>query len=100
MSKRMDPAERRAQILDSALKVAQTKGLKKTTRIAVAAAAGVSHGLVSMHFDGRDALLECIADHAVRKANFKIIAEAVDMGLDVKVPRTMSKAVKELRAPA
>lgn len=94
MSKRMEPSERRTQILDSALKVAQSKGLKKTTRIAIAEAAGVSHGLVGMHFEGRDVLLAAIADHAVRKANLKIIAEAVDMGVDVKVPRSMSKAVR------
>ena len=58
-------AERRAQILEAAYKVALRKGLESLTVRAVAAAAGLSHGLVLFHFKRKDQLVRAVLDRVL-----------------------------------
>jgi len=58
-------AERREQILEAAYKVALRKGLEGLTVRAVAAAAGLSHGLVLFHFKRKDQLVRAVLDRVL-----------------------------------
>jgi AcrR family transcriptional regulator len=57
--------ERRRQILDAALRVAARDGLRGLTLRAVAAEAGLSHGLVLFHFGRKQALVDALLDAAL-----------------------------------
>lgn len=48
----------REALLEAAIRVVSEKGLRNLTYRAVAAEAGVTHGLVAHHFGSRDALIE------------------------------------------
>ncbi|MET9949983.1 TetR family transcriptional regulator [Streptomyces sp. NPDC006339] len=54
---RKDPAERRAEILDTAARLALEQGLERVTMQLVAAELGVRPGLISHYFPAIDALL-------------------------------------------
>jgi TetR/AcrR family transcriptional regulator, transcriptional repressor of bet genes len=58
-------AERREQILQAAYKVALRRGVEGLTVRAVAAAAGLSHGLVLFHFKRKDQLVSAVLDRVL-----------------------------------
>ena len=58
--------EGRAALLDAAIRVIATSGLRGLTVRSVGAEAGVTHGLVRHHFGTRDALIEATLVHAAR----------------------------------
>jgi AcrR family transcriptional regulator len=60
MSARLDAEERRAAILGAALPLFARKGFAATTTKQIAAAAGVSEGLIFRHFPSKAALYEAI----------------------------------------
>ena len=60
MSARLDAEERRAAIIDAALPLFARKGFAATTTKEIAAAAGVSEGLIFRHFPSKAALYEAI----------------------------------------
>ncbi len=64
MAKRMDPAVRRARIVDATLAVMLRKGLAATTVRDVAAEMGTSPGLVHHYFDTMDELLATAFEQA------------------------------------
>jgi len=73
--------ERRQQILAAAFQVAGTQGLAETTILQVAAAAGVSPGLIIFHFKSRRQLLlalleELLATNTVLRAEVPVEASA------------------------
>ena len=55
----------REALLRAAIAVVSTSGLRNLTYRAVAAEAGVTHGLVRHHFGSRDALIEAALDYAL-----------------------------------
>jgi AcrR family transcriptional regulator len=57
---RMDPDERKAQLLSAARLIAQTKGMKSVTRVNVAAATGTSVGLISRYFGSAKGLKDAV----------------------------------------
>jgi AcrR family transcriptional regulator len=57
--------EGRTALLDAAIRVVARDGLRGLTYRAVAAEAGVTHGLVTRHFGSRAAMIEEALDHAV-----------------------------------
>ena len=73
---RTDPALRREFIVQVAGLYASIHGLNKLTRNAVAEAAGVSGGLVSLYFPGA-ALKDAVVGYAVRNEILSVIAEAL-----------------------
>jgi TetR/AcrR family transcriptional regulator, transcriptional repressor of bet genes len=71
-------AERREQILEAAYKVALRRGVEGLTVRAVAAAAGLSHGLVLFHFKRKDQLVGAVLDRVLDTTLALEVDEAVD----------------------
>lgn len=87
---RMEVDARKRLILEAAFKIASGKeGLKKTTRSAIAVKAGVSVGLVSMYFGGKDDLRKAVVAYAVTKKHVGVVKEALALGLPVDAPRQL-----------
>ncbi|MGW0950122.1 TetR/AcrR family transcriptional regulator [Streptomyces sp. NPDC002623] len=63
---RLQYGEGREALLNAAVRVVARGGLRKLTYRAVAAEAGVTHGLVVHHFGSRDALIEEALAHTIR----------------------------------
>jgi len=71
-------AERREQILQAAYKVALRRGVEGLTVRAVAAAAGLSHGLVLFHFKRKDQLVSAVLDRVLDSTLSLRVDENVD----------------------
>jgi len=63
-----DAADRRTQLLHTALGLLRSKGFGALTQTAVAEAAGVRQGLLTYYFPKRTDLLRAIAEHAAGQA--------------------------------
>jgi AcrR family transcriptional regulator len=88
----MDRDTRRKLILDAAFKVARRSSFKEATRAAIAEEAGVTAGLVSVYFKGRDTLRAAILQAAVDAGHKKLVKQGLELGVTgVRIP-------KELRA--
>lgn len=59
---------RRAQILDCAVEALATLGYHQATMARIAKLAGITPGLISYHFGGKDELLDAVVVHVVRLA--------------------------------
>jgi AcrR family transcriptional regulator len=92
---RLDPKERKSQLLDVALLHAQNKGLNGLRRDAIAADAGVSDGLVSRYFNTMKQLRRAVMRAAINRQILPIIAE----GIALRDPDAL-KAPEELRTKA
>jgi TetR/AcrR family transcriptional repressor of bet genes len=71
-------AERREQILEAAYKVALRRGIPGLTVRAVAAAAGLSHGLVLFHFKRKDQLVGAVLDRVLTSTLSLEVGEETD----------------------
>lgn len=79
--KRLEDRERKQQILAAALTLAANPGgLNALRRNTVAAAAGCSDGLVSMHFGTMSNFRRAVVREAVRTQNLPVIAQALAAG--------------------
>ncbi len=58
---------RRRQIVETAIEAIADLGSEQTTLAAIASAAGISKGVISYHFDGKDELLEEVLLSLVRE---------------------------------
>ena len=65
MATRLDPAERREQILDATLRLVARNGFAGVTLRDVAAEVGVVHGLIRHYFATREQLVAAAFDAAV-----------------------------------
>lgn len=72
-------AERREQILDAAYNVALRKGIEGLTVRAVAAAAGLSHGLVLFHFKRKDQLVSAVLDRVLANTLSLEVSDEIDL---------------------
>lgn len=70
-------ADRRQTILTAALAVAASAGYLRTTRDAVASAAGCSPALVSFHLGTMPQMQRAIMGEALRVRNLRIIAQGL-----------------------
>ena len=92
---RMEPEDRKNQILDAALNLAAGKGgIQKATRAAVARDAGVSVGLITKYFGDKPALQAAIVQRAVTAKNLRIIKEAIALELPIVAPRQLLRDAK------
>lgn len=80
MTKRLDPAVRRASLLDVAVEVASARGWRALTRECIAVAAGVSPALVSARLGTMDQLRRAVMRAAIRKGIASIVAEGLIAG--------------------
>jgi AcrR family transcriptional regulator len=77
MSKRLQPDDRKAQILDGALELAQRKGLGTITRETIAQHVGVSPALVSLYLGTMTELRRTLMRHAIKREVLEIVAEGL-----------------------
>ncbi len=77
--------DRRKRILDAAITLAKTKGLKSITRDGVANAAEMSYGSINLAFGTIDSLREELMKEAIQRGVLEIVAE----GLGNKDPVAM-----------
>jgi len=77
MTAKLKPADRKKQILDGALNVASLVGYQNVTRDAVATAAGVSTGLINLHFSTMAQLKRDIMRAAVKREVLSVIAQGL-----------------------
>jgi AcrR family transcriptional regulator len=89
---RLEPAERRKQLLDVALALAEEIGYKDVNRMNLAAQCDVSPSLISHYYDSTENLRGAIVRAAVRRENVAVVAQ----GLSAKHPDAM-KASDELK---
>ena len=87
---RMDPDERRAQLVTTGLKIAQAVGWRKVTKKAVAEELSIAPSLINVYWEterdpktdkvtarGKDEFLHAIMVEAVRKGVVKVVAEGL-----------------------
>lgn len=74
-------AERRAQLIAAAQEVIAELGLSGTTTLAVARRAGLSVGLISHHFGGKDGLLAATLEHLAEELQDRWLAIQADDAL-------------------
>lgn len=79
-NKRLLPGDRRTEILDSALRVAEVVGYKHLTRVQVANNAACAESLVSAYFGTMEKFRRTIMRAAVKSGNLPIIAQGLVAG--------------------
>lgn len=77
MNARLKPAERRKQILEAAVPLAEKFGYNALTRDLIAEEAGVSGSVLNYHFSTMARFKRALVRHAVKVENLTIIAQAV-----------------------
>lgn len=92
-SKRLEPKERREQILKAAVDLARDKGYHNLTRDGVAVVAGVSFGLVTRYFGTIDTLKQKVMSAAITLEVPEIIAHGLASG--DPIARSAPVALKE-----
>lgn len=95
MATRLAPKDRKKQILDAALAVAGIKGINRMTREEIAALAGISDGLINLHFSTMAQLRRSVMRAAIANHILPIVAQ----GLVIKDPQAL-KAPEELKKAA
>ena len=78
--KRLEPKQREAQILATALTLAESKGYAQVRRDTVAEAAGISPALVNVHFGTMADFRRALMRYAVRERNLRVIAQGLAAG--------------------
>jgi AcrR family transcriptional regulator len=76
-AKRTSAEARRGELVRAAVRVLAERGAAGASVRTIAAAAGVSPGLVTHHFGGVDRLVEAAYDHVAARVD-AVLAEAVD----------------------
>ena len=92
--------DRRTALLDAALHVIGTRGLREATHRAVEAEAGVPHGSVTYYFGSRDGLVHALVDRMVAECEAQVaeIARQQQAGSDVQsVARNIARWMDENR---
>ena len=80
MTKRLDPKARTVELLATSLRLARTHGWHSLTHASVAAAAGVSVGLVVARLGTMDALRRSVMRAAVRDRCAAVVAQGLAVG--------------------
>ena len=93
-ARRLSPDERRLQLLDFAVKIAEKEGYNTLKGNEVAKAAGLqSHGLINHYFGTTEGLRTAVIDRAIETENLSIILQAI-VRKDNKVS-TISEELKQ-----
>jgi DNA-binding transcriptional regulator YbjK len=92
---------RRERILDAAIELLGSRGVRAVTHRAVDAAAGLPAGSTSNHFRTSDALLEAVVDRfaARERANADDIAAGVAPTTPEELARVLSSVVLDMTGP-
>lgn len=102
MSKRLKPDDRKGQIMQAALRVAEIPGgWAKLTREAVAREAGCTDSLVSLHFGTMITFRRSIMRAAIAQENLAVLAQGLasgDPAAKKADPALITRALKTLAA--
>jgi AcrR family transcriptional regulator len=96
--KRLEPAERRAQILAEAFRQADASGLATVTRVSVAKALGLTDGLINRYFAGITGLRQDVLSQAVSAKNLNVLADAIELRLPIDAPPELIAEAQALLA--
>lgn len=77
MTKRLEPKDRRAEILDAAMRMSRLYGYRETTRKDIADAAKCSEALVSNYFGTMVQVRRAIVRRAVEIRDLAIVGQAL-----------------------
>lgn len=90
---RLEPQERRKQLLDTALEVAESVGFENMTIGKVGRCAGCTQQLVSHYYGTREELRNAVMRAAVRRSVYRVIAQGLANGHPVALaaPRKLQK---------
>lgn len=98
--KRLLPQDRKTEIIDAALRVAERPGAySKLTRVGIATEAGCAEGLVSRYFGTMNAFKRVVMRAAIQRSNLSIIAQGLACGDNVAAkvhPDIKNQALKNL----
>lgn len=84
-SRRFAPKEvRKQQLIEATLAVIANKGVSGTTTAQVTGMAGLSAGIISLHFDNKDNLLKATLEYLAMELQEKWQAVSVDDSLNVE----------------
>ena len=92
---RMNPKDRKAELFEHAMTLAAASGYMRVTRSAIAAAGGVTEGLVTHYFGTMTTLRRDIMRAAVKRRVLPIVAQGMAMG-----EKAALKAPEDLRKEA
>ncbi|MBA0049363.1 TetR family transcriptional regulator [Streptomyces sp. AJS327] len=93
---------RREEVLDAAIEVLGTGGLRRLTYQAVDAAAGVPQGTTSNHFRNRDLLVEGVVTHiaTLDARDWGTFAETPAAGDPAELAGALARVVQHVLGPA
>jgi AcrR family transcriptional regulator len=95
MTKRLDPKDRRAEILDAALRMSRLHGYREVTRADIAGAAKCSEALVSSYWGTMVQMRRAIVRAAIDRRDLTLVAQAI-----VATDKHAAKLTAELRQTA
>lgn len=73
---RLTQKQRKKQILETALSIAEEKGYQSITRQEIADRIGMSYSLVSFYFNTARIMRDAVLTEAIRTENLRIVAQA------------------------
>lgn len=93
---RMAPADRKAQLLDVAIQIAERVGYNKLNRLMIVKELGgeITDGLVSRYFGQRHSLRQAVLYAGIERGNLTILAQGLALGDTYarQAPASMRKA--------
>jgi AcrR family transcriptional regulator len=94
MTQRMRVADRKRQLLNAGIKLAEKYGYSHISRKQVGLEVGVSEGLLSLHFGTMDDFRKALMAHAIATSNARVIAQGLIAG--DKLARKAPENLKQL----
>lgn len=94
---RMNPDDRKRQMVEAGLVLVRTYGVKALTRVALAAETGTTDGLVNRYFGNRDNLREEIIIEGITRKDARVLAQAIKSGA-YDFPDVPPKLMREAQA--
>lgn len=100
MTTRMNPKDRRIEILDAAMRVSRIHGYQNATRKDIADLAECSEALVSSYFGTMTQVRRTIMRAAVKQRDLTIVAQGIvaNDSYALKAPLELRKAALQSRA--
>jgi len=94
---RQDPKDRREEILQAAIRMAEHYGYRSVTRADIAGAAKCSEALVTHYFSTMTQMRRQIMRAAIKRSNFQIVGQGLAMADPVaqKAPEVIRRMALE-----
>jgi AcrR family transcriptional regulator len=92
---RLDPTERKKQIIEQAMKLSESIGYKNITRGMIAAKLKISGALITKYFKNTQNLKKCVLKEAIKLEKINILAQGMGNrdSLVLKLPELLKEKV-------